>query len=188
VVRFYRDLAKLEAQIGKTREQAASIVFMFNQILADAQMPRLYAAATHYLSLSYGEGWDLPMMEAAAMGLQLIAPQHSAYTTYLDDSIAMMLPARQAPARFESDEDMQALFRGADWWEPDEQAAADCLRRVISSGKAEFNWAARARMMEHFTWERATDRLIGVLQEVEEKERRKAAPRKAWFRSHWPSH
>lgn len=31
---------------------------MLHDILADDEMPGLYAAATHYISLSYGEGWD----------------------------------------------------------------------------------------------------------------------------------
>ena len=65
----------LEAQIGRRRDEAASIVFMTNEMLSDAEMPSVYAAATHYLSLSYGEGWDQPMMEAASMGLQLMAPE-----------------------------------------------------------------------------------------------------------------
>ena len=144
-------------------------------------MPRLYAAATHYLSLSYGEGWDLPMVEAAAMGLQLIAPRHSAYTAYLDDSIALLLPARQVPARFEADAGMQKLFRGAEWWEPDVEAAAACLRRVIASGTAETNWAARARMVEHFTWEQATTRLIDVIQQLESKDPTNSNPHKGFF-------
>ena len=61
----------------------AAPVRVLHDLVADAKAPGLYAAATHYISLSHGEGWDQPMMEAAAAGLKLIAPSHSAYLTYL---------------------------------------------------------------------------------------------------------
>ena len=60
--RFKRTLAAMEREIGKSRKKAAPVVF-YDQVLAESQMPSLYAAATHYWSMSYGEGWDLPMME-----------------------------------------------------------------------------------------------------------------------------
>ena len=44
-----------------------------------ADMTGLMRAATHYWSMSHGEGWDLPLSKAGAMGLSLIAPRHSAY-------------------------------------------------------------------------------------------------------------
>jgi hypothetical protein len=51
--------------------------------------------------MSRGEGWDLPMTEAAAAGLRLIAPRHTAYLTYLDAEVAQLIPATwpQAAAR-----------------------------------------------------------------------------------------
>jgi hypothetical protein len=54
-------------------------------------MPGLYAAATHYWSMTHGEGRDQPMTEAAASGLRLIAPDHTAYRTYLDPSAGTLL-------------------------------------------------------------------------------------------------
>jgi hypothetical protein len=54
-------------------------------------MPGLYAAATHYWSMTHGEGRDQPMTEAAASGLRLITPDHTAYRTYLDPSAGTLL-------------------------------------------------------------------------------------------------
>jgi hypothetical protein len=51
-------------------------------------MPGLFAAASHYWSMSHGEGWDQPMIEAAASGLRLIVPRHTAYLEYLDADVA----------------------------------------------------------------------------------------------------
>jgi hypothetical protein len=51
-------------------------------------MPGLFAAASHYWSMSHGEGRDQPMIEAAASGLRLIVPRHTAYLEYLDADVA----------------------------------------------------------------------------------------------------
>ncbi len=183
---FWHAVADLEAQIGRRRDEAASIVFMTNEMLSDAEMPSVYAAATHYLSLSYGEGWDQPMMEAASMGLQLIAPNHSAYTAYLDESIATLLPAHAAPAHFEWHDSLPELFRGAEWWEPDRQAAAASLRRILAAGKPAFNAAARARVVENFTWEKAAARLIDILEEIEALQKRRCGFRHTAITRLWP--
>jgi len=74
-----RELDATERAIGRTRRESAPILFT-DRILSDAEMPRLFAAATHYWSMSHGEGWDQPMVEAGATGLRLIAPTHSVAT------------------------------------------------------------------------------------------------------------
>jgi hypothetical protein len=86
---FFRELAVMEQALGKRRPAAAPILFV-DRLLSDAEMPGLFAAATHYWSMSHGEGWDQPMIEAGAAGLRLIAPRHSAYLAYLDSSVAQL--------------------------------------------------------------------------------------------------
>ena len=80
--------------------ETAAPVHVLHDILSDAEMPGLYAA-TYYISLSHGEGWDLPMMEAGGSGLKLIAPRHSAYQAYLDDSVATLLPSLRGTHRMD---------------------------------------------------------------------------------------
>jgi glycosyltransferase involved in cell wall biosynthesis len=163
-VQFLRDLDAVERSLGKSRRDAAPMLF-YDQVLADWEMPGLFAAATHYWSMSRGEGWDQPMVEAAATGLRLLAPDHSAYPTYLDSTIAAMIPARRVRATLGDDEELAPLFRGADWWEPDEEAAGDALREAVS-GADEGRPTARARVVGEFTWEHATTRLIDILAEL----------------------
>lgn len=165
--KFLRALNAMEREIGKTRKEAAPI-FFYDQVLPDSQMPSLYAAATHYWSMSYGEGWDLPMMEAGAMGLHLIAPEHSAYTAYLDESVAQMIPSRRIPADFNGGTGLGRLFKGSDWWEPDEEAAADLIRQAIRTA-GEGLPTARARIARDFTWEQSAKCLIKILEELHER-------------------
>jgi glycosyltransferase involved in cell wall biosynthesis len=136
-------------------------------------MPSLYAAATHYWSMSHGEGWDFPMMEAGAAGLHLLAPEHSAYTAYLDESVAQMIPSQRIPANFNGGKGVLGeLFNGSDWWEPDEEAAADFVRQAIRTA-ANGLPTARARIAAEFTWEQSAMGLIKILQELCERHGKK---------------
>lgn len=168
---FRRALNAMERAIGKTRKQAAP-VFFYDQTLTASQMPSLYATATHYWSMSHGEGWDLPMTEAGAMGLHLIAPKHSAYTTYLDESVAQMIPVRTIPANFNGGQGFGGLFEGSEWWEPDEETAADLIRQAIRTA-GEGSPTATARISTDFTWERSAKRLVGILEELHSRHGKK---------------
>jgi glycosyltransferase involved in cell wall biosynthesis len=177
---LFRDqLNVLEQHIGKTLDQAAPVHFLYD-ILPDADMPRLYAAATHYISLSLGEGWDQPMVEAAASDLKLIAPNHSAYPTYLDTTVAHLLASREVPIVFKDDGGSGTRLQQAHWWEPDEDEAIHCIRLAIEGG----DWgkaSARSRILGQFTWEKATHRLIDILSEVEARHKRS----RFWLPSQW---
>jgi glycosyltransferase involved in cell wall biosynthesis len=163
---FRHELEEAQQELDTPLEQAAPL-HLVQAIYSDAEMPRLYAAATHYVSLSLGEGWDQAMMEAAASGLRLIAPQHSAYTAYLDPSVAQMIPSHPVPATFPHDPALAELFVGASWWTPNEDAAVGALRRAIEGRDAPLG-SARERVLRDFTWEHATRRLIALLGEAEE--------------------
>jgi glycosyltransferase involved in cell wall biosynthesis len=132
---------------------------------SDEDMPRLYAAATHYISLSFGEGWDQPMLEAAASGLRLIAPDHTAYSSYLDSSVAQLIGSREVPCLFSGWGLVELFFHNANWWEPDEGEAILAIRAAID-GTDVSTGSARRRVIREFTWERATRRLIALLEQV----------------------
>lgn len=182
---FLNDIKKMEARIGKTRKAAAPIVLLVNRFFSDAEMPGLYAAATHYWSMSRGEGWDLPMMEAGATGLHVIAPYHTAYATYLDDSVAQMVPAQIVPAKFKMSDGTHKLFRKAGWWHPDEERAAELIRQAIDHPRQGRNDALRERIVREFTWRKATARLLEILNELESNGSRNRPGRNRFFQSLW---
>ncbi len=149
-------LEAVARSVGRRLDQAGPI-FLAQGVLSDRDMGALFAACTHYWSMSHGEGWDLPMTQAGAMGLRLIAPRHSAYTAYLDDSVATLLPASLGPAR--------SPYRGLEWWNPDEDAAADAVLRAIAGADAPRR-NPRDKLLAEFGWPQATARLRAVLREI----------------------
>lgn len=150
-------LVRLMAEAGRTLAQAAPL-FVIEGKLSDTDMMSLHAAATHYWSMSHGEGWDLPMAQAGAMGLTLLAPDHSAYRAYLDDGIAHMILSRVTPAL--------DGYRGRKWWTPDEEEAARLLRAVIDDPDGTRR-SARAHLLENFGWHAAARRLVDLLRRLD---------------------
>jgi glycosyltransferase involved in cell wall biosynthesis len=170
---FQWQLRVCEKKAGKKLSEAAPVLFV-RDIYRDADMPRLYAAASHYISTSFGEGWDQAMMEAAASGLRLIAPAHSAYTAYLDSASATLLTSREVPAAFWGEPATAALFQGANWWEPDESEAVASIRAALQGTDGD-KVSPRQRILAEFTWAKATERLIQILSEID------SPPRRRWF-------
>ena len=161
---FENLLAGTEARAGKRLDQAAPVHLVYD-LYPDADMPRFFAAATHYVSLSFGEGWDLPMIEAAATDLRLIAPRHSAYVSYLDDSVATFVSAREQPALNETGSWAGELFVDARWWVPDEEEAIAHIRAAIDGAEVP-KASAREWVSERYTWARAATRLLEIIDEA----------------------
>lgn len=157
-------IRQTEAATGRALRDAAPVVVVTGTLDEDS-MTGLFRAASHYWSLSHGEGWDLPMSKAGAMGLQLAAPAHSSYVDYLDETVARMIPAITGPAHLPNSRAPWPTFFGLDWWEPDEDAAADVIGRIVR-GEDQRILDARTRLLERFTWRQAADRLLAVLRET----------------------
>jgi RNA polymerase sigma factor (sigma-70 family) len=157
------ELAHEEQRAAMTLADAAPLL-VIPRLLTNEMIRSLYASATHYISMSHGEGWDLSMMEAAVSGLGLIAPRHTAYLTYLRDEDTYFVPAPIRPATIEGRLGIEdrVLFDGLQWWEPDEDAAAEIIRRIVR-GQAEPKESPRARIIAEYTWEKAATRLLEAI-------------------------
>jgi glycosyltransferase involved in cell wall biosynthesis len=163
---FRADVDAMQRRLGRSLADAAPVVFL-PVTMTNEQIRALYKAATHYISLSHGEGWDQVMMEAAVAGLQVIAPRHSAYTEYLRDDDAELIDATLAPAVFEGKlhaED-RIFFDGLQWWQPDEEAAAGLIQRIAGNRNVP-KPSPCARITRDFSWEAAARSLLGILDEA----------------------
>jgi hypothetical protein len=163
LAQFQSDVATMQQQLGRSLAEAAPVVVLA-ETLTNEMMRSLYATATHYISMSRGEGWDQSMMEAAAAKLQLVAPRHTAYLTYLSDQETHLIPAPLQPVRFEGRLGMEdhIFFDGLRWWEPDEDAAVDIIRSIVGR-TAELKTSPQARIIRDYTWAKAAARLIELV-------------------------
>jgi len=149
--------------VGRRFEEAAPIAALMGRY-DEAGISTLYQLATHYWSMSHGEGWDLPMTRAGAKGLGLIAPRNSAYTAYLNDKIAHLIPCTTGPACMPYSNAIYPPFQGIDWWHPDENVTAHLLSRAVRSGLERRD--PRTYLLQCFAWKLRTNDLLGVLDEV----------------------
>lgn len=58
-------------------------VYALRGRFTDWELSEIYRACDAYATATRGEGWNLPLTEAAACGLPVIAPNHTAHTEYL---------------------------------------------------------------------------------------------------------
>jgi glycosyltransferase involved in cell wall biosynthesis len=93
--------------------------------LDDAGLAALYARADVLLSLHRAEGFGLPMLEALARGIPVVATAWSGNTDFTHSSNSVAVPYRLVPV-----EDPAAIYSGSSWAEPDIAAAAAGLRRL----------------------------------------------------------
>jgi glycosyltransferase involved in cell wall biosynthesis len=165
VIKLATDDEGIESFRRELSGGAAPVLFT-NERFSDEDIPRLYATATHYVSLSFGEAWDLTMVEAAASGLELVAPWHSAYLDYLDHDTAHLVAAKEVRADLPWTDDNSVLFRKSRWWKPDEDQAVEVVRAIVR-GTAPPKPPPRERILESFGWDAAARRLLELLSELE---------------------
>ncbi len=151
----------------RSRSEAAPVHFIYDQF-TDEEMGRLYCSATHYFSMSHGEGWDLPMTEALASGLVPIAPNHSAYQSYLDSTTAYLIPSTVGPTRAPKGRLGGIPYGFETWWHPDERHATEIIRGVIDQTIHPVMPTADLIRTE-YSWEASTTRLLAVLDELAQR-------------------
>jgi glycosyltransferase involved in cell wall biosynthesis len=137
---------------------------VISETLDDQRLRSLYRSATQYLSMSFGEGWDLAAMEAAAAGLRLLVPRHTAYAENYREGEVDFLPARLVPAVVtgRTGAEDAVLFDGLRWWEPDEDAAVAAIRAAIHGEAAPVS-PPGPRLATERTWDEAARRLLHAL-------------------------
>lgn len=91
VVHFVSNVVALahvnvEEEINKLKlKNRRKIVVIRDTLATDADMARLYNSCDAFVSAAKAEGWGLPIVEAMACGLPVIAPFYSGPTAYLSE-------------------------------------------------------------------------------------------------------
>lgn len=138
-------------------EQAAAAlpnVTVVRDFLDDAALAALYRSADALLSLHRAEGFGLPMLEAMAHGVPVVATAWSGNLDYMTPRNAALVPAHLVPVR-----DAAGIYSASVWAEPDIAVAASALRRLRSDPD---HWA-QLSAAAHETAAGMPQRLAGAL-------------------------
>jgi GT2 family glycosyltransferase len=138
------------------------ISWLFNLEFPHYQLASLYRSADAYISVSRGEGWDMPLMEAMACGLPAIATDWGAHTEFLHAGIAYPLAIKGTiPAIAKC-----PYYDGYSWADPDGDHLRALLREVYvnreeARGRGK---AAAAEMAARWSWRSAARKIVGRLE------------------------
>jgi glycosyltransferase involved in cell wall biosynthesis len=113
--------------------------------LEDAEISALYRNADVLLSLHRAEGFGLPMMEAMAHGVPVVATGWSGNLAFMSAADSHLVPYALVPVN-----DTSAIYKESIWAEPDLEEAANMLRRLAEQPDcyARFADAAYRRISE----------------------------------------
>ncbi|MGB8841402.1 MAG: glycosyltransferase family 4 protein [Aliidongia sp.] len=128
--------------------------------LSMEQMALLYQAADAYVSPYRAEGFNMPVLEAAACGIPVICTRGGPTDDFVTDEFAWRIDSRPLPVAFHGETGTQL--------EPDADHLAALMLRIIDD--TAFRTAAALAGPRHaagqFTWENAIDKTISLLSGV----------------------
>jgi glycosyltransferase involved in cell wall biosynthesis len=137
-------------------DPSAPRILHLTDALAEADMPRLYAACDALVHPYRGEGYGLPIAEAMACGLPAVVPDRGAARDFTAPDTAVLLPSREVPMDGATIGGMLLTGRPR-VVEVRVDDLAEAMRRLVArpAEAAALGAAASARIRAAHTWERA---------------------------------
>ncbi|MEG4284156.1 glycosyltransferase family 4 protein [Microcoleus sp. A006_D1] len=125
--------------------------------LSFAQVAELYQAADVYVSPYLAEGFNLPVLEAAACGLLVICTAGGPTDDFTRSDFALRIESKFTAVVIEG----ETLFMLAPEWEHLTDLMQSAIDRPEIAANARI--AGPAFVAEHFSWRRGVDRLFEVI-------------------------
>ena len=143
---------------ARARETVVARLIYNGDTYSARMMADLLRAADSYVSPYRAEGFNLPVLEAAACGVPVICTEGGPTDEFTQESFARRIrsrPARMPPEASEV----------GDYLEPDLDHLVELMRQALREREdaARRGAAGAAYVTENFTWERVTDRLLEAL-------------------------
>lgn len=159
---LYLSSRYVEEQIGFLDPRSAQAIRSRLSYLGEAfsfeRMARLYQASDCYVSPYIAEGFNMPVMEAAACGLPVICTAGGATDDFVTDEFALQIASTLEPCSADNIPNAMGL-------RPDFDHLVHLMHCVTDD--AEFRESARIAapkyVGEHFTWAKIVDRLLPIL-------------------------
>jgi glycosyltransferase involved in cell wall biosynthesis len=143
-------LTPAEAQLISSRLSYAGHTF------TTARIAQLYQAADLYVSPYLAEGFNLPVLEAAACGLPVICTRGGSTEDFVDDSFAWRIDSALIPS---------TSTPGGKVLQPSLEHLAALLEKALGDEQARRKAGEAGVAWAHgrFTWKQSVDALLGVM-------------------------
>jgi hypothetical protein len=143
---------------------SAPVALLYNQELPAHQLGSLYRSADCFVLPTRGEGWGLPILEAMACGLPVIATNWSAQTEFMNEGNAYPINVKRLiPAEAKC-----PYYDGWRWADADEDHLVHLMRHVYEQRDeaAEKGQRASQEALSQWTWRSAAERIKARLLEI----------------------
>ncbi len=157
------DVERAVANLGLD-PRGGRIHFSLNQVVPTYQLGVLYRSADCFVLTTRGEGWGMPVIEAMACGLPVIATNWSAHCDFMTEENAYPLPVDDlVPAQAKC-----PYYAGSRWAEPSYTHLRRLMRHVFENQAEARATGARASadVRENWTWQHAAARIISRLDSI----------------------
>ena len=175
----HNEIAAQLADLGRRHPRHAPVI-LIDRDLPAAEIAGLYTAADAFVAPSRGEGFGLPMAEAALFDLPVITTAHSGQRDFCTPETAWLVDYHFARAQTHLD------LPNSVWGEPDH---ADLVRQLRAVRTADPDTrraraaALRERVTRDFTWDAVAARTRAALAALDDLPSPDLPPRIAWVTS-----
>ena len=152
---FEKQFHKLDPQLARA---AIGRLSYLRAQLSFADMARMYQAADCYVSPYLAEGFNLPVLEAAACGLPVICTGGGSTDDFVAPEFALKISSKLRPLVVEGVPEAMGLL-------PDSEHLLQLMRRATDDAafRASARDAGPRYVRERFTWAKFADRLLPFL-------------------------
>ena len=176
---------EIKAIIKATGKTDRPPVVLHSKITTDEELASLYNACDAFVLASRGEGFSLPIVEAAACGLPVISTRCTAQATYLDDSNSFLLDPEGYERANPRDGRASSVGRWCVFYEnqlfpvfggTSVRKLGELMRQVYEDrGEAESRAAVLTdKVRTSMTWDNTVDAIINRLSDISSRQGGKA--------------